>query len=862
MNANRTTFNNFIIIGTALVLSLISNFSVSANSTLDTTYRKNPGMQSPNGPYRPQKPMPMQLIYTRLDLQFDWQRQRVPATAILQFKPHFYPQNSISIDAKGFEIKSVYLLKDQSDLGEASSKDIDRKKANKLKYQYDSRKLTVDLGKTYTRKDTIAIWIDYIAKPNELPRNQPNDHPTDKGLYFINADGMEEGKPRQIWTQGETEASSCWFPTLDAPNQKFTHDIYLTVDSTYKTLSNGILVESEPAKDGQRTDHWRQSIPHAPYLAMVAVGDFAVAKDLMPNGMELSYYVEPQYAADAHAIFGRTPAMIAFFTNIFGMPFPWEKYAQIAVRDFVAGAMENTTATVHEEGVQNDTRSLVDGNSDGVIAHELAHHWFGDYVTAEEWGQLPLNESFANYSEYLWAEYREGRDQADWINLQETNQYMAEAETKKVPMIRYFYKNPDDLFDSHSYAKGGRILHMLRSYVGDDAFFESLKLYLQNNALGTAEIGNLRMAFEKVTGEDLNWFFDQWFFRPGHPNLAVSQEYIPASKTLQLTVQQLQDTLASTVYRIPVAIDVWVAGKKQRHEVLLERANQTFSFTAAEKPNLVLFDPEATLLASIDHRKDRQEMIFQYQHADRFLPKYQAIAQLEGQLADTTVRNVLVKAMTDPFWKIRQMAIANFAEYDRADFAAIEKIVQSRARIDAHPQVRSEAIITLSTYGDNNSDQIFREALTDSSYQVVSIALDKYLLNRPDDADEIALQFENSPNDAIVTSVGNYYAGLAQPERYEWFLEKMKRMKPTEKYNFLQVFGKYLLKSKPDIQRQSIPVLEGLARNNPAYFVRFGAYQALGLLTDIPGVTAIRKDIRAKESEPKLKEMYEQFSAF
>lgn len=839
-----------------------SIYAAESKYAADTTYRRNPGMKTPAGPYRPERPIKNNILHTRLDVSFDWDKQQVPGSAVLQFKPHFYPQNTIELDAKGFEIKAVSLLKSASDFGDVEAKDIAENVVKKLEYSYDKRKLVVKLGKTYTKSDTVSIKIDYIAKPNELPQGGDGDQSTEKGLYFINADGLDEDKPRQIWTQGETYGSSCWFPTIDAPNQKFTQDIYLTVDSSYKTLSNGLLVASDITSKGKRLDHWKQTLPHAPYLAMVAVGDFAVAKDMMPNGMELSYYVEPKYGRDAHAIFGRTPEMVAFFSNIFGVDFPWEKYAQIAVRDFVAGAMENTTATVHEEGVQNDTRSLVDGNSDAVIAHELAHHWFGDYVTAEEWGQLPLNESFANYSEYLWAEYNDGRDEADWDNLQEMKQYLAESETKNVPMIRYFYKSAEDMFDSHSYAKGGRILHMLRNYVGDDAFYASLTTYLKSHAFGTAEIDDLRMAFEKVTGEDLNWFFDQWFHRPGHPNIKIDQEYSQANGKVFLKIKQLQDTLATTVYRLPLKVDVWVEGKKSRYDVIVDKAAQTLEFPAAKKPDLVLFDSDAQMLGNIDHTKDRKEMIFQYLHADRFLPKYEALAQLEGKLADSTVRNLLVKAMTDPFWKLRQMAVSNFAEYDGPGFADIESVIQSRARIDEHPQVRAEALITLASYGDNNSEQIFREALADTSYQVVSVAIDKYLLGLPTDAAEVAARFEDSPNDAIVTAVGNYYAGLAQPERFDWFLDKMKRMKPAEKYNFLQVYGKYLIKSKQDIQRKSIPVLEGLARNNPAYFVRFGAFQVLGLLTDIQGVTALRKDIKAKETEPKLKEMYKQFGEF
>jgi aminopeptidase N len=840
---------------------LFITFSVQAKVypiERDTVYRKNPGMRTPLGAYHPERTRLNNILYTRLDVRFDWVRQQVPASAIIKFTPHFYDQTTLELDAREFEIKGVAQLNPSQDYGSATAAEISKKVSKKLEFSYDKRKLIIKLGKKYTRKDTLFVKVDYVAKPNEVPQDPQGDLPAEKGLFFINADGLEEGKPRQIWTQGETHGSSCWFPTIDAPNQKFTQDIYITVDSTFKTLSNGLLISQETDKEF-RTDHWKQSLPHSPYLVMMAVGDFAVAKDMMPDGLELSYYVEPRYGKDAHAIFGRTPEMIAFFTNIFGVAYPWEKYAQIAVRDFVAGAMENTTATVHEEGVQNDARSLVDGNSDAVIAHELSHHWFGDYVTCEEWGQLPLNESFANYSEYLWSEYNNGKNDADLGNMQELKQYLGEAETKQVPMIRYFYKNAENMFDSHSYAKGGRILHMLRKYVGDDAFFAALKTYLKTHAFKNAEIGDLREAFEEVTGEDLNWFFDQWFFRPGHPVIKVDHNFLSNAGKVQLKITQTQDTLKSTVYRLPLKVDVWVSGKKSRYDVLIEKGTTTLEFPAAKKPDLVLFDAESQLLGVIEHEKSRPEMVFQYLHADGFLPKYEALASLEGKLADTTAKNALVKGMTDPFWKLRQMAISNFTEYDGPGFAGIEKIIQSRAKTDPNPQVRSEAIITLASFGDNNNDPIFREALSDSSYQVVSIALEKYLMNQPSDAGEVAKEFEDSPNDAIVTSVGNYYAGLAQPARYEWFLEKMKGMKPTEKYNFLQVFGKYLIKSKQDIQRKSIPVLEGIARNNPAYFVRFGAFQVLGLLSDIQGVAALRKDIRAKETETKLKEMYSQF---
>ena len=812
------------------------------------TARRVPSFKTPKGlPYRPSRTLTNDLLHTELHIRFDWLRQQAIGKATVSFTPYFYPQNTLILDAKGFEIKAVYQKA-------AGSTEANRP----LTYTYDRRQLVIALPKTYTRLDTAEVTIEYIAKPNELPQGLYGGNPGDKGLFFINADGLEEGKPKQIWTQGETEANSCWFPTVDSPNEKITHDFYITVDNAYTTLSNGVLVGSVQNEGGTRTDHWRQALPHAPYLAMLAVGEFYVEREILPSGLELSYYVEPEYAPYVNAIFGRTPEMVAFFSNIFGVEYPWAKYAQIAVRDFVAGGMENTTATTLTETVQADAKTLVDGNSDLLLAHELAHQWFGDYVTAEEWGQLPLNESFANYAEYLWLENFKGSDEADFHGMKEQQQYLAEADTKIRPLIRYFYRDREEMFDSHSYAKGGRVMHMLRKQVGDEAFFASLQTYLRTHALGTAEVDQFRIAVEKVTGQDYNWFFDQWFKKAGHPVLDISTRYEAGSEKLFLTIQQKQDTLSSTVYTLPVQVDIWTKGIKNRHSITLSKAEQTFEFSAKSRPDVVLFDAEAALLATLTEQKSTPEWIEQYKVAPTFLHKYEALTKLEGKLADTTVRATFYTAMDDPFWRIRQMAIANFSEYDGEGFALIEQRIRSRARTDAHPQVRAEAIITLASFGDNANDILFKEALSDSSYFVVSAALDAYLRNQPDDAAKVAAEFENSPNGAIVTAVGNFYANQAKPDRYDWYIEKMERMKPSEKYNFLQVFGKYLIKSSANVQRKAIPILENLARNNVASFVRFGAYQVLGLLTDIKGVSAIRKDIRLNETDEKLKEMYSQ----
>lgn len=842
------------------IFFFVIHYAFAKGHTPADTLRKAPLWAAKKGPYRPTRALKNDILHTQLDLRFDWLRQHALGSAIITFKPYFYPQNTLELDAKGFDIKGIFHLDTLVRLDSVTKQLLTEYINDPLEYTYDKRLLTIKLRRTYSRFDTLHVLIDYVAKPNELPVGIAGPK-GDKGLYFINADGMDEGKPQQIWTQGETEYNSCWMPTVDSPNEKMTQDFRLTVEKRFVTLSNGKLVESRLNTDSTtRTDRWVQRLPHAPYLAAFVVGEFAVARDTIRNGLELSYYVEPQYAPYAKAIFGRTREMIQFFEEKYGVEFQWEKYAQIAVRDFVAGAMENTSMTVHAENVQNDSRALLDGNSDDVIAHELMHHWFGNLVTCESWVHLPLNEAYANYSEYLWNEHKKGREEADLWGHGELQQYLGESEQKQEPLIRYNYTDMEDMFDNHSYAKGGRVLHMLRKYVGDEAFFTASRNYLIRHGYGTAEINDLREAFEEVTGEDLNWFFNQWFLSPGHANLKVEKTW--ADGKVSLKVSQLQDSTYTPVYRLPLKVDVWVNGQKNTHDIVISRARQTFEFPAAQRPDLVDFDVEKQLLGEVDYEKTKPELIFQYSHCDKYLARYEAITRLEGNMIDSTVRHVMMSAMNDKFWKIRQLAVSNFSEYDGLQFNEVERIIQSKARVDAHPRVRMEAVITLGSFGDNSNDPLFREALNDSSYQVVSAALDAYLIGKPDDAAEVALRFENAPNSEIVTAVANYYAGLAKPDRYDWFMQKMSKLKSAEIYNFLQVFGKYLIRSNADVQRKALPMLETTARNHPAYFVRFGAYQVLGLLTDIEGVKAMRKDIRNAERDPQLKNMYGQVGDF
>ncbi|MBL4623709.1 MAG: M1 family metallopeptidase, partial [Flavobacteriales bacterium] len=419
-------------------------------------------------PYQPAETRTFDLLHTKLDVRFDWEKQYLNGQAELLVTPWFYPTNKLVLDAKGFDLHVVAL---QNKTG-----------VKELEYEYDGLEIAIELDTTYSRNDTFKIYIEYTAKPNELAKGGSSAITSDKGLYFIDPLDKDPEKPSQIWTQGETEASSCWFPTIDIPSEKMTQEISITVQEKYITLSNGELVYQTENGDGTRTDVWTMKKQHAPYLAMMAIGEFSIIKDTWRDSIEVNYYVEKEYAPYAQQIFGKTPEMLECFSTVLGVDYPWYKYHQIVVRDYVSGAMENTSAVIHGGFVQQTSREMIDENNEDIISHELFHHWFGDLVTCESWSNLPLNESFATYGEYIWREYKYGREPADYHLQEMLSDYLRESQGSQEDIIRYYYDDKEEMFDGHSYAKGGRVLHMLRKEVGDDAFYTSLQHYLTKHA--------------------------------------------------------------------------------------------------------------------------------------------------------------------------------------------------------------------------------------------------------------------------------------------------------------------------------------------------------------------------------------------
>ncbi|MDB5231070.1 MAG: peptidase [Chitinophagaceae bacterium] len=656
--------------------------------------------------YRAAAPKINDLVHTKLDARFDFQKAYLYGKAWITIKPHFYPTDSLTLDAKGMTIHQVALV--------SSGKNIP------LHYSYDNNLyLKIHLNKTYRNTEQYTIYIDYTSKPNEFQSQGSAAITEAKGLYFINPSGEDKTKPIQIWTQGETESNSVWLPTIDKPNQKCTEEISMTVPSKFVTLSNGVLASQKKNADGTRTDTWKMNLPHSPYLFFMGAGEYAIVKDSY-KGKEVSYYVEKPYEAVARKIFGLTPEMIKFYSQVLGVDYVWPKYSQIVGREYVSGAMENTTATLHQESAQQDARQLTDGNAwEDVISHELFHHWFGDLVTAESWSNITVNESFADYSEYLWREYKYGKDAADEHGYTAMQNYLGSPGESAKDLVRFYYKDKEDVFDLVSYQKGGRILHMLRNYVGDSAFFKSLHLYLDQNKFGNGNAHKLRLAFEQVTGKDLNWYFNQWYFGSGHPVLDISYHYNNAARQQTVIIKQSQRS--GKLFRLPMAIDVYTGSSKTRYNVWIEHPSDSFNFPANTQPDLVNVDAEKITLAVKRDNKTLAQYIHQYRYAGSYIDRLEAINYATTHISENGSLPFLNEALSDKYFQLRSKAINAFA--DTAFDETTEQKIFQIAKTDPKKTVRAEAIDLLGTKRDIKYKEFFVSNLHDSSYSVAGSAL-------------------------------------------------------------------------------------------------------------------------------------------
>ncbi len=758
---------------TITAIALTGIFAVSLN----TTHAQGPE-KAPDSTllkiYRATPPKINDIIHTKLDVHFDYKKRFLYGKEWVTLKPHFYPTDTLRLDAKGMDIKNISVVKDGKNIP--------------LKYKYqDSLTLAIQLDKVYHNTEKYTLYIDYTAKPNELKVKGSAAINDAKGLYFINPDSTVKGKPVQIWTQGETESSSAWFPTIDKSEQKTTDEIIMTVPSKYVTLSNGRLASQKNNGNGTRTDTWIMDLPHSTYLFMMAVGDFKIYHDHWRN-KEVNYYLEPKYAPYAKEIFGMTPELIEFYSKTLGVDYPWNKYAQIVVRDYVSGAMENTTATLHGEYVQGTHRELLDRYYDAgrsTIAHELFHQWFGDLVTCESWSNLTVNESFADFSETLWAEHKYGKDAGDEHNLEAQLQYLSDPDAATKNLVRFHYADKEDVFDVVTYQKGGRILNMLRNYLGDAAFFKGLNIYLKTNAFKNGEAQQLRLALEEASGLDLNWYFNQWYYGAGHPVLDISYKYDEGAKTETVYIKQKQD---GQIFKLPMAVDIYAGGKKERHKVWVNDKADTLTFNAASKPDLVNVDGDKILLTKKTDNKSLDEFVFQYFNAPLYMDRYEAIEAAQLKESEKGGQKVLIAALNDKYYGLRIKAILALKMNNDDIHNAAVPILTTLAKNDENFLVRAAAISTLGKLKDPANMSIYQQAIKSESYSVQGAALSAINLLDSAQALKLALSFEKDNSGALTSAIVGVFAASGKSEAWPFVYKQFTDADINGKFTLIRNF--------------------------------------------------------------------------
>jgi aminopeptidase N len=767
--------------------------------------------------------------HLRLELAFDFDKQQFTARSVHTLSP-FTPLKRIKFDATGLKFSSVSRLSGGgSDAGDGAESN-----RQALRYETRTGELEIMLDREYTPDETISLEIEYtVTKPKH-------------GAHFVVPDKSEPNQPRMVWTQNEPEYAQYWFPCIDSPTDRLTSETLVTVPESYSVLSNGALKSKHNNGDGTQTWHWAQQKSHVPYLISVVAGDFETLEQSWA-GIPIVSYVPRGRLAEAPLAFEKTPEMMRLFSEKIGYRYPWEKYAQICVDEYMWGGMEHTSATTLNLGTLHDARAHLDVSSDNLVSHELAHQWWGDLLTCKDWGELWLNESFATYFATLWTEHDLGRDEATWERHEEADAYLAEDRRYRRPIVTYRYNNPNAMFDNHSYPKGGRVLHMLRFELGDELFWRALNRYCTVNQYRTVETADLRTAVQEATGRGMTWFFDQWLYHGGHPEFEVAWRWDDRANTVVVDVKQKQKVDDMTpVFRTDVEIELATGDRIEKRRVTLNKAEETFQFELDERPTRVCFDPQDWILKTLEFPKSKEELLDQLAYDPHLMCRVQAVQGLAKFEDDEDVLNALTRAAAeDKLWPVRQQAVKAIAGF--TGDAAREALIAA-AEKDAKSFVRREAIGGLTKFKHKSLPELFRSRVVrDESYYAIAEALKALVkVDRQNcTADLIAALDIESHRDVVLKAACDGLVDLKEPQAVQQVQARIKRgISPERRVLLISA----LARLKPDDEAARKLLHEQL--DNDRGNVRRAAMDALVQLGGPESIDALTAR-RAKEEHPR-----------
>lgn len=588
-----------------------------------------------------------------------------------------------------------------------------------LAFEQPPHQLIVHFPRAYAYTDTLSFTVAYAAEEVDVDSEAFGM----AASYDLGLDFKPEtpDHPRLINTLSFPEGARHWFPCYDHPNDRATSELIVTVRSAYRALSNGrlIRVEEDPTHD-RKTYHWIQELPHPTYLFVLAAGPYVVLEDSLGT-LPINYWVYPKDVGNAPRSFERTPEIIAFLNETYGLDYPWVKYDQVTIPG-IGGGAESTTATVLGQSTIHDAQAHQDFPSEWLVAHEAAHQWWGNLISYRDWSHTWLSESFATFSEYLWSRHDLGDDEGAVNLLNKKNAYLNEARTRYMrPIVFDRWRRPNDNFDRHTYQKGAAVLQMLRYVMGDKPFSRTLAHFLHKHAFEPVDTHDLMIALKETTGQNLDWFFEQWIFSPGHPVFDVSYTWNEADGNLTLRIDQVQDpTRGVPVFRTPVTLRLVTPDADRSERLWLDEPREVFEFTLSSRPLLVRFDEGNHLLKEWTFKKSREELLYQMQHDD-VIGRSWAASELAASTDDPTVRAALQeRAAEDAFWFVRRTALEQLGGLDEPVSIAFLK----ERSLDPHSRVRAAALRLLGELHDASLLPFFVERFEhDDSYLARAEAL-------------------------------------------------------------------------------------------------------------------------------------------
>src|SRR5882724_1261407 len=746
------------------------------------------------------------LQHSKIALRFDLDQKKVLGEVTHSLSILRGGTTKIAFDSVGLTIQSVTVNKSAA------------------KFETPWGKLIVPLPAPAKAGDKFDVAIRYEGKPA-------------KGIYFILPDKDYPDRPKQIWTQGESEDTRYYLPTYDYPNDRLTTETILTVPASWITVSNGKLINVSDAGKGLKTWYWKESVLSSTYLITMVAGEFDEVKETW-RGIPVTYYA-PKGRGDRLPInYGRTPAMLELFSKKFGVDYPCEKYAQVMVDDFVAGGMENSSATT------NTSSSLVHPKlapeyftgEDGLISHELGHQWFGDLVTCKDWGNIWLNEGFATFLEFIWTESHYGKDQADYERWQATREWFESKNLWNKPIVRHDFDDSSE-FDGNAYTKGGWVLYMLRHELGDDAFYRAMKHYLEANRGKNVVTADLARAIEESSHTNVDQFFGQWLYGAGAPKFDLGYAYDNEKHQVALTVKQTQTAEGRVgMFRVPLEVEITTAAGSKLHPITVSKATQVFTLPADSAPLLVLFDKGGHVLKSAEFHKEKKEWLYQLKNAADLSDRADAVIALGKIKKDEEVVAALGDALrNDKAWGVRATAADALGELGGPNAA---KLLLEVANSNDGPWVRSRVFTALGNFKDDATvaAKLISVAKEDSSYRARAAALQGLArLKAPNALATLeAAVAADSPDGFLRNAALRAFSSLGDDKAVPLLLEWSTVGKPVESRTAAIYSLARLQKDNKEITKQIASYLM-----EPRHPIRMASIYGLGVRGDASAIPAL-----------------------